>query len=105
MKSVVKMNTNTTQCWNWSDKCIPNSSGKQYNLEKLYSLSQIPLNRFETMYFPNPLLVNFPNPPRAIWDSVFSLSTFNVFPKFTKDGLRLTNIDGDSAEDSDTTTR
>ena len=62
---------------------IPNSTVQQYNLEKLYGLSQITLGRFETVYFPNPLLVHFPNPPRAIWDSVFSKSTSNVFPKST----------------------
>ena len=40
---------------------IPNSTGQQCNLEKA--------EQFE------------PNPPRAVWDSVFSKSTSSVYPK------------------------
>ena len=75
----------------FNSQFIPNFTGQQCNLEKLYSFSQIPLGGFETVHILNPLLVYFPNPPRAIWDRVFSKSS-------------LTSIDGDSAEDSDTTT-
>ena len=48
---------------------IPNHTGQQCNLKNLYGFSQIPLGRFETVYFPNPLLVYFPNPPRPVWVS------------------------------------